>query len=165
MILFRLWGTTSQSEESTSASTIYLLMVLKSWNYAFLALSECHTEGTLPRILCYTWQACLAWSATTASHWYVLFWFKTVYSIIERTCPSDHCIEQLRQNIQCAGDLTPVPLRPYGDPGKANQIGTPQVHTCRNWITFRKWYSKWGEEHRAVAGGRTWLPTTGGKKT
>jgi hypothetical protein len=45
---------------------------------------------------------------------------------------AEHCIEQLRQTIQCAGDLTPVLLRPYGEKPNVNYIGPPQTHTCRN---------------------------------
>ncbi|KAH7348703.1 hypothetical protein BKA65DRAFT_584537 [Rhexocercosporidium sp. MPI-PUGE-AT-0058] len=67
----------------------------------------------------------------------------------------EHCFEQLRQNIQCASDLTPVPLRPFGDELHANLIGTPQVHTCRNWEVFRKWYTDRGLEHGRVNGGGT----------
>jgi len=36
----------------------------------------------------------------------------------------DHCLDQLRQTIQCAGDLTPVPLRPYGEEPDINLIGS-----------------------------------------
>ncbi|KAL2064106.1 hypothetical protein VTL71DRAFT_4600 [Oculimacula yallundae] len=67
----------------------------------------------------------------------------------------DHCFEQLRQNIQCATDLTPVPLRPYGEEPHINLIGTPQAHTCRNWDVFRKWYTDRGLEHGKVNGGGT----------
>ncbi|KAI9650328.1 hypothetical protein NHQ30_000341 [Ciborinia camelliae] len=45
----------------------------------------------------------------------------------------DHCINQIRQSIQYAGDLTPVPLRPYGEDPSMTLIGTPQIHTRRNW--------------------------------
>ncbi|KAH7413046.1 hypothetical protein BKA64DRAFT_703154 [Cadophora sp. MPI-SDFR-AT-0126] len=62
----------------------------------------------------------------------------------------EHCIEQLRQNIQCAGDLTPVPLRPFGEEPHKNLIGTPQVHTCRDWGNFRNWYTHRGLEHGTV---------------
>ncbi|PVH82565.1 hypothetical protein DL98DRAFT_586552 [Cadophora sp. DSE1049] len=67
----------------------------------------------------------------------------------------EHCIEQLRQNIQCAGDLTPVPLRPFGEEPHKNLIGTPQVHTCRDWEIFRNWYTNRGLEHGKVNGGGT----------
>ncbi|KAF4637376.1 hypothetical protein G7Y89_g727 [Cudoniella acicularis] len=67
----------------------------------------------------------------------------------------EHCIEQLRQNIQCATDLTPVPLRPYGPPGHINLVGTPQTHTCRDWKAFRQWYSQKGEEWGSMNSGGT----------
>jgi hypothetical protein len=72
-----------------------------------------------------------------------------------RSLVSEHCLEQLRQNIQCAGDLTPVPLKPYGEEPNVNLIGTPQVHTCRNWETFRKWYTQRGEAYGRIDGGGT----------
>ncbi|KUJ19169.1 uncharacterized protein LY89DRAFT_564048, partial [Mollisia scopiformis] len=54
----------------------------------------------------------------------------------------DHCLEQLRQSIQCAGDLSPVPLRPYGEAPHVNLVGTTQVYTCRNWNAFRQFYTE-----------------------
>ena len=57
-----------------------------------------------------------------------------------------HCIEQLRQTLQCAGDLTPVPLRPYGHGAHIDLIGTPMAHTCRDWNAFRQWYTDKGTE-------------------
>ena len=68
----------------------------------------------------------------------------------------EHCLEQLRQTIQCAGDLTPVPIRPYGEGKESSYIGTSQVHTCRNWDTFRKWYTKRGDEYGTVRWSRAW---------
>ncbi|KAG0647667.1 Cyclochlorotine biosynthesis O [Hyphodiscus hymeniophilus] len=59
-----------------------------------------------------------------------------------RSVHVDHCLEQLRQNIQCAGDLTPVLLRPYGIAPNINLVGTPQIHTCRNWEALRQWWTE-----------------------
>ncbi|KAI9055656.1 hypothetical protein LZ554_000599 [Drepanopeziza brunnea f. sp. 'monogermtubi'] len=59
----------------------------------------------------------------------------------------EHCFEQLRQNLQCAGDLTPLLLRPYGVEPNVNLIGTPQTHTCRNWEVFRAWWTERGLKH------------------
>lgn len=56
----------------------------------------------------------------------------------------DHCIEHLRQTIQCGIDLTPVPLVSFGTPGDIQVIGQPQVHTCRNWDVFRAWWTERG---------------------
>ncbi|XMA20041.1 hypothetical protein WAI453_012832 [Rhynchosporium graminicola] len=67
----------------------------------------------------------------------------------------EHCFEQLRQNIQCATDLTPVLLRPFGEEPHVNLIGTPQAHTCRNWDVFRKWYTDRGLKLGKVNGGGT----------
>lgn len=69
--------------------------------------------------------------------------------------PSDHCIEQLRQNLQCATNLTPVQLRAYGHPGHINMVGTPQVRTCRDWDAFRAWYTEIGQQWGSVHGGGT----------
>lgn len=47
----------------------------------------------------------------------------------------DHCIETLRQTIQCSGDLTPLPARLYkrdGGIGVRGYIDSAQTHTCRN---------------------------------
>lgn len=59
----------------------------------------------------------------------------------------EHCIEQLRQSIQCAGDLTPVPIRPLGEGRELKLVGTPMTHTCRDWSSFRNWYTLRGESH------------------
>lgn len=40
---------------------------------------------------------------------------KQIRETMRLICLLEHCIDQLRQAIQCSGDLTPVPLRPYGD--------------------------------------------------
>lgn len=69
-------------------------------------------------------------------------------------CP-EHCLDQIRQNIQCAGDLTPVQLRPYGVEPNVNLVGTPQIHTCRNWAKFREFYTRRGHEYGHVSSGGT----------
>ncbi|CAG8975630.1 hypothetical protein HYALB_00008389 [Hymenoscyphus albidus] len=58
----------------------------------------------------------------------------------------DHCIEQIRQNIQCALDLTPIPIFVAGREGHRIYVGEPQVHTCRDWDSFREWYTVRGEK-------------------
>ena len=72
-----------------------------------------------------------------------------------RTVHVEHCMEQLRQNIQCAGDLTPVLLRPFGVAPHINLIGTPQVHTCRSWDTIRQWWTERGNATGSITGGST----------
>jgi hypothetical protein len=49
----------------------------------------------------------------------------------------DHCLDQLRQAIQCQGDLSPVPL--YHFEGVPIGIGVGQSHTCRKWEPMREW--------------------------
>ena len=66
----------------------------------------------------------------------------------------EHCFEQIRQAIQCSGDLTPVPLRPYGDGHLKTYIGEPEVHTCRNWASFRDWYTERGNNFGKISGHR-----------
>jgi hypothetical protein len=60
----------------------------------------------------------------------------------------EHCFEQVRQSIQCAGDLTPVVLRPASEGFLI--VGTPMVHTCRSWDALRTWYTQRGEKHGKV---------------
>ncbi|KAJ6142743.1 hypothetical protein N7471_002196 [Penicillium samsonianum] len=50
----------------------------------------------------------------------------------------DHCLDYLRQSIQCGADMTPVVL--YYEP--AINMSLPnfeQVHTCRNWDKLHAW--------------------------
>lgn len=49
----------------------------------------------------------------------------------------DHCLDQLRQSIQCQGDLSPVPL--YFHKDVPIGLGVGQTHTCRNWESMRGW--------------------------
>ena len=50
----------------------------------------------------------------------------------------DHCIEQLRQSVMCAGDMTPVPTRYYASLGR-NYVDSDVRHTCRNFGTLQEW--------------------------
>lgn len=52
----------------------------------------------------------------------------------------DHCIDQLRQTIQCSGDLTPVAL--YFSEGSDLGIGRSATHTCRSFDKIHSWVSK-----------------------
>jgi hypothetical protein len=81
----------------------------------------------------------------------------TSYVVKEKslTWVAEHCFEQLRQAIQCALDLTPVPLRPYGEAPNINIIGTPQTHTCRDWGRFRDWYGDYGMKYGNINSGGT----------
>ena len=50
----------------------------------------------------------------------------------------DHCINHLRQMIQCYGDMTPIPAKYY--PGLTrNYIDSDRLHTCRNFQAIRDW--------------------------
>jgi hypothetical protein len=51
---------------------------------------------------------------------------------------SGHCIEQMRQYIMCAGDLTPIPTKYYKGIGGPYVI-SDQTHTCRNFDQMRQW--------------------------
>jgi len=59
----------------------------------------------------------------------------------------EHCVDQIRQSIQCHGDLTPLLLRGYGEGDNSLLIGSPQTHTCRNWDSLRSWYTERGKKH------------------
>lgn len=50
----------------------------------------------------------------------------------------DHCIEQMRQYIMCAGDMTPIPTKFYSSLGR-NYVDSDQAHTCRNFEKLRVW--------------------------
>jgi hypothetical protein len=52
----------------------------------------------------------------------------------------DHCLDQLRQSIQCHGDLTPVLL--YWWDGYGTALAQGQTHTCRNWENIREWVDR-----------------------
>jgi hypothetical protein len=61
----------------------------------------------------------------------------------------DHCLDQLRQAIQCHGDLSPVPLYHYND--DVIGLGVGQTHTCRRWEHMREWMDVRKErDHRSM---------------
>jgi hypothetical protein len=54
----------------------------------------------------------------------------------------DHCINHLRQVIQCYGDLTPTPLVPASRNASRKGWVTPDFdveHTCRDFSAIREW--------------------------
>lgn len=53
---------------------------------------------------------------------------------------NEHCIEQLRQQIMCAADATPIPVE-YFAPLNKSYVHSDVVHTCRNFESLRKWMS------------------------
>ncbi|KAK0616930.1 hypothetical protein B0T14DRAFT_524043, partial [Immersiella caudata] len=50
----------------------------------------------------------------------------------------DHCIDVLRQHIQCHVDLTPLPVK-WSDLGERPYVEFNQTHTCRSYKEARKW--------------------------
>lgn len=57
----------------------------------------------------------------------------------------DHCMDQIRQTIQCHGDLSPVLV--YAWKGFELGIGRGTKHTCRKWEPIRKWMDDRNEEY------------------
>ncbi|KAH8822034.1 hypothetical protein F5884DRAFT_868338 [Xylogone sp. PMI_703] len=53
----------------------------------------------------------------------------------------DHCLDYIRQSIQCHGDLTPVPMRWWE---AANRVysDTASLHTCRPFQDIRDWITE-----------------------
>lgn len=52
----------------------------------------------------------------------------------------DHCIDALRQMLQCVVDITPIPTRYYPGIGH-NYIDSDREHTCRDFDQMRVWMS------------------------
>jgi hypothetical protein len=50
----------------------------------------------------------------------------------------NHCLEQIRQYVMCAGDLSPVPTKYYTGLGR-NYVDSDIPHTCRNFESIQKW--------------------------
>ncbi|KAM3418540.1 hypothetical protein BST61_g4518 [Cercospora zeina] len=63
----------------------------------------------------------------------------------------DHCLDIVRQNVQCNSDLTLIPTRWWdglGEKGR-NFIDSDQVHTCRNFGKIRQWaHARFNRTHR-----------------
>lgn len=49
----------------------------------------------------------------------------------------DHCLDRLRQTIQCQGDLSPSPLYHFNNDNVG--LGVTRTHTCRKWEPIREW--------------------------
>lgn len=57
---------------------------------------------------------------------------------------TDHCIDQIRQALECHSDLTPVPmLRVEGGP-QGLYVGNGEVHTCRDFGKIQEWVRQRG---------------------
>ncbi|KXL44888.1 MAG: hypothetical protein FE78DRAFT_91107 [Acidomyces sp. 'richmondensis'] len=50
----------------------------------------------------------------------------------------DHCIDIIRQAVQCYGDLTPIPVR-WFESAHRTFIDSDQIHTCRDFSKIRNW--------------------------
>jgi N-dimethylarginine dimethylaminohydrolase len=60
--------------------------------------------------------------------------------------PKEHCVDQIRQSLQCGGDITPVTMALYGVGEKSVIIGTSQRHTCRDFEALREWQRRKNRE-------------------
>lgn len=73
----------------------------------------------------------------------------------------DHCLEQIRSSLMCAGDLSPVPM--YTWKGFPLAFGRSGTHTCRKWEPIRAWYDERIERYGAVQSDGTKVdPAVGG---
>jgi len=54
------------------------------------------------------------------------------------TSPPDHCLDAIRQYVQCAGITTLVPTK-FREGAQRNYIDSDQVHTCRSFTYLRNW--------------------------
>ncbi|KAF2217656.1 hypothetical protein CERZMDRAFT_30753 [Cercospora zeae-maydis SCOH1-5] len=61
----------------------------------------------------------------------------------------EHCLDQLRQSVQCFGDLTPSPLYPAINGPFA--IGRSGVHTCRKFAPIRAWLDERAANGKSLA--------------
>ncbi|CRG89602.1 hypothetical protein PISL3812_06640 [Talaromyces islandicus] len=91
-------------------------------------------------------------------------WIKHEYSDLNKTFPGnyreehfDHCLNIIRQGVQCRGDLTTSSWFLGEDPGKPLIQRSHAVHTCVDWTTIEKWIQprllKWnpdGQLERAI---------------
>lgn len=51
---------------------------------------------------------------------------------------TDHCLDVLRESVQCHGDLTLIPYRPDKN-SSYYYSDSIQLHTCRNFDELRHW--------------------------
>lgn len=50
----------------------------------------------------------------------------------------EHCVDMIRQNIMCSGDITPIPFVWDRTKQKAVAVGKV-IRTCRNFDMLRQW--------------------------
>jgi hypothetical protein len=51
---------------------------------------------------------------------------------------AEHCIEQLRQQVMCAGDVTPITVK-YHAPLNKSYVHSDVKHTCRDFQRLQEW--------------------------
>lgn len=70
---------------------------------------------------------------------------------------TDHCINHIRQIIQCHGDLTPLPkvwVEVEGAKNGGRKIPDfDQEHTCRDFTTIREWSTRKDQSGKRKARG------------
>ena len=59
----------------------------------------------------------------------------------------DHCIDYLRQNIQCRGDLTPLKLY-WSNPKQRLMVDFEGIHTCKDFDAILEW--AWQHHARGI---------------
>lgn len=68
----------------------------------------------------------------------VIFLLDLYVSVLLTSICPDHCIDQLRQVLQCHGDMTMNGAIYYEGAQKAF-VDTEDTHTCRNFSKLREW--------------------------
>lgn len=68
----------------------------------------------------------------------------------------DHCINHLRQIVQCHGDMTPLPIiwadiKEHPNGGRALP-DFDQVHTCRDFTALREWSTEQDQMVKQMVG-------------
>jgi len=58
------------------------------------------------------------------------------------TTSSDHCLDVLRQSVQCHGDLTPIRTGASPTAPTTYYSDSVQVHKCRNFDKVRDWLTR-----------------------
>jgi hypothetical protein len=53
-------------------------------------------------------------------------------------CYTDHCLDFVRQEIQCFGDMTPIPTKWIKSLGR-DYSDSNNLHTCRDFSELRSW--------------------------
>lgn len=69
---------------------------------------------------------------------------------VSETVHLDHCIDRLRQAVECASDLTPVPMILQKDVPYQLWLGNGETHTCRNFTAIREWVAQRGKIKSAL---------------